>query len=527
MPRPKMKLKELLIILNKKPCKKGEIKKELNITRQMELKILKEAIQRKWIYEDGLGFYHLTPLGQREIELSIPKFPSKSFSIDVMSQVINVLPLHKERPKINCTIQIDEAKKIEKLDSETVSIKRFLTRDGLGLVENDTYLKASLAFVVDSLLDHKAKSIRLNTLLDLQQSNEFLNNIKSNFPGYDYRKRMIELARTNFRVLIEYNGEKWIQKQNFDNLEQNLEDSQKFYKSFGENIKQLQRDSRIKESFYFLSGYDYTNNNNLSSYSLFNSEEELKQRIYDELKNNQVGNNKEIHKILDNAIKKDYITYEKKTVYHLKFNNTKAKEFYKSIGLAIDEKDEDIYKNESLLIQQNNKINQYETSIDQIIDRELKKIENFEKQFCILLKDLLNELDLSIHSPLYKEKKIKVLPEKTIKKLIKTVFQILYEILERYPLQLYLKYSDLDAKDHDKIVARIFLELMKSARRIKNYFITHTDYDFARTYCDNYDSLKICNNYTRISLNILQESINKENSRRFIEAVNSMLNNNL
>jgi hypothetical protein len=363
----------------------------------------------------------------------------------------------------------------------------------------------------------------LYSILDLQQSTEFINNIKSHFPGYDYRRRFEKLARTNFRILIEYKGEKWIQKQDFNNLEDNLEDNQKFYEQFGENIKQLQRDSRIKESFYFLSGYDYINNDNFPSCNLFKSEEEIKQRIYDELKNNQVGNDKEINKILDSALEKKYINWEKKTLYHLKFNNTKAKEFYNSIESTIDENDESSNQYESLIIQQNNKFNQYDMSIKQIIDIELKKIENFERQFCVLLKNLLEELDLSIYSTLYKAKKIKVLPEKTVRKSIKTLFHILYDILKRYTVQAYLKWSDLDDKDYNEIISIVLLELMKTSRRIKNYFITHTDYDFAKTYCDNNDNVKIYNDDTQKSLYILQELIGKEKSTRLFEPVNAIL----
>ncbi len=64
---------------------------------------------------------------------------------------------------------------------------------------------------------------------------------------------------------------------------------------------------------------------------------------------------------------------------------------------------------------------------------------------------------------------------------------------------------------------------MKTSRRIKNYFITHTDYDFAKTYCDNNDNVKIYNDDTQKSLYILQEVIGKEKSTRLSEPVNAIL----
>lgn len=58
---------------------------------------------------------------------------------------------------------------------------------------------------------------------------------------------------------------------------------------------------------------------------------------------------------------------------------------------------------------------------------------------------------------------------------------------------------------------------------MKNYFINHTDYDFASNYCNN---SKIDNNETLESFKILQEMIGKEKSSEFIESVTDILNNN-
>jgi hypothetical protein len=92
---------------------------------------------------------------------------------------------------MDCTIEIENADKISELDSRTDATKRFLTRDGLWLPENNTNLKASLAAVVDSILDLKAKEMGLFSMLDEEFRIHKLTltpfNIRNYFPGYDTR----------------------------------------------------------------------------------------------------------------------------------------------------------------------------------------------------------------------------------------------------------------------------------------------------------------------------------------------------
>lgn len=192
----------------------GEISKSLKIGRVTEWRIIKEALDRRWVEKDSLEKYHLTLLGK--INIGSAENPTDSSSLEVQSQIIDFLNLRPDRPTAKCTIEIENADEIKELDSRTDATKRFLTRDGLWLSDNNTNLKASMAAVVDSILDLKAKEMGLFSMLDeeFRISKSILTpfNRRNYFPGYDALKRYENLAKTKFRILIEFDGEKWVSK---------------------------------------------------------------------------------------------------------------------------------------------------------------------------------------------------------------------------------------------------------------------------------------------------------------------------
>ena len=122
----------------------------MDINRKTEYENYKEAEKNGWIEPNELGKYHITALGKSVIDLS--ETPVDSISFELASQIIDIIKMNSERPKAKCTVVIKNAKKIKELDDNTVHFERFITHDGLGLAENNTYLKASAAALVDSIL---------------------------------------------------------------------------------------------------------------------------------------------------------------------------------------------------------------------------------------------------------------------------------------------------------------------------------------------------------------------------------------
>src|SRR5215469_15875871 len=198
MAKRKDALNRMLDFLNKKSMSQGEIRKTLKIGRATEWRIIKEAFDRRWIEKDSLGKYHLTSMGKRNVGTA--KNPVDSFRLKVQTQIIDFLNLRSDRPAAKCTIEIENADEIKELDSRTDATKRFLTKDGLWLPENNTNLKASLAAVVDSILDVEAKKMGLFSMLDeefrIKKLTPTLFNMRNYFPGHDALKRYENLAKT-------------------------------------------------------------------------------------------------------------------------------------------------------------------------------------------------------------------------------------------------------------------------------------------------------------------------------------------
>jgi hypothetical protein len=248
MPKKKDALNRMLKLLNKKSMSQGEISKTLKIGRVTEWRIIKEALYRRWIKKDHLGRHHLTLLGKASI--GWVERPPNFVTLTADSQVIDILQLRSDRPTAKCTIEIKNADKIKELDSQTEAEKRFLTHDGLWLPENNTNLKASVAALVDSILDLKAKQMGLFTVLNeefRQRLTPF--NLRDYFPGYDALKRYEDLAKTKFNILIEFDGEKWASKQDFEDLEKRIEKSREF---FSENIHVMDQRVGFNKAIYNL-----------------------------------------------------------------------------------------------------------------------------------------------------------------------------------------------------------------------------------------------------------------------------------
>jgi hypothetical protein len=338
MAKPKRVIIEVLKLLNEKPLKKRDIRTSLGINRKTEYKNLEDAIQKRWVELDDLGFYHITTLGKRHTEsLNIP---SASFNLEAYPQALGFLPIHSEIPKVNCVIEVEKADKIKEYDQATEAKKRFLTNDGLWIPENDTNLKASVACVVDSLLDNVAKNKGLFTMLDEEFRKETtVFNFRDRLPGYDYKKRLKDLARTNFQILIEYKGEEWVQRQNFENMEKDLENSQQSYDRYLDDVAKWNKRKKINKAIEMIDHTNYkAHEHRLQNDGLFETEEDAKSFISKFLKRFKYKNEKEIKQITDESINSGLLKITKREFYCLELNKEKLSEFFKSIGSVLGEK---------------------------------------------------------------------------------------------------------------------------------------------------------------------------------------------
>jgi hypothetical protein len=338
MAKPKKVLIKILKLLNQKSVKKGDIRNNLKISRKAEYENLKFAMQKKWIEVDDLGFYHITTLGKRHAE-SV-NVPTDSFSLEVYTQVLGFLPIHSEKPKVNCIMEIEDADNIQKIDQTTKAKRRFFTNDDLWLAENDTNLKASVACVVDSLLDNVAKDKGLNTILDEEFRNKTtIFNLKDRQPGYDYRKRLMDLAKTKFQILIEYKGEEWVKKQNFDNMEKYLENSQQRYDESLIEVATWKKRQKINKAIEMINQANYNaHEHRLHNDGLFKTEEDAKSFISKYLKRFKYKNEKEIRQITEESFNSKLLKIKKREFYCLELDKEKLLEFFKSISPILNEK---------------------------------------------------------------------------------------------------------------------------------------------------------------------------------------------
>jgi hypothetical protein len=333
--RKKDALNRMLKLLNKKSMVPGDIRTTLKISRATEHRIIKEATERHWIEKDSMGRYRLTLLGKSNIGTA--KESPEFLSLEVQSQIIDLLNLRSERPTAKCTIEIENAKKINDLDSQTDAVKRFLTNDGLWLPENNTNLKASLATVADSILDLRAKEMGLFSMLDEEFRNALMPyNIHTFFSGYDAIKRYEDLAKTKFRVSIEFDGKKWVSKQDFEDLKKRIGRSREY---FAQNIGVMNERAGFNKAIYnLLSGGDLSVAK-LHANHLFNSPEELKEYLINHFKINQIMNPNQLNMILKNSFDTGFFSIQNMPLNYLKVNKDKELQFYSSLtflGPAVD-----------------------------------------------------------------------------------------------------------------------------------------------------------------------------------------------
>jgi hypothetical protein len=387
MPRRKDALKRLLKLLNKRRMLVGEIRAALKIDRKTEYRVIKEALQRRWIEKDSLEKYYLTLLGKANI--STAKDSTESISLEAQSQIIDILKLRPERPTAKCIIQIENADKIKELDSQTEAVKRFLTHDGLWLPENNTNLKSSIAAVVDSILDLRAKEMGLFSMLDEESRKRFTPfNYHIVFPGYDAIKRYEDLAKTKFSVLIEFDGSKWASKQDFEDLEKRIEKERDY---LSEPIRLIDQRVGLNKAIYsLLSGGDLSTAK-LQANHLFNTPEELNEYVINHLKVHQVTNENRLNSIIEKAFDTEFFSIEERKYYYLKVSKDNELDFHKSLSISSP--------TSQRLLQQDSRRDKNDQKFCMVVNTQnikpilSKELEQFEKAFINQLARILEKFE--------------------------------------------------------------------------------------------------------------------------------------
>ena len=224
-------------------------------------------------------------------------------------------------------------------------------------------------------------------------------NMQTYYPTYDYRKRYIDLASTDFRVLIEFTGSKWVGRQNFEDLEKRVEDGQKFAEKFSENIAITDINSRINRALYILEPAGSLDESTLQANNLFETKEELKEYFENCLKLHQAGgNNNQIKQIVQTAFDSQLFEVERKTLFHLKVNRGNRLKFFNSLDRKGLYNSKQINKDVKAPRQtrksaSDNTVFEGEILTDNILSLVLKELETFEKAFFDLLVKLIDKFE--------------------------------------------------------------------------------------------------------------------------------------
>jgi hypothetical protein len=300
----------------------------MKINRTTLWKNLDKAKKLQLIEKDELGKYHLTQLGRINVESA--ELPILSKTLRVRSQVIDLLGKDSGIPLTKVTIIGNDSQRIVDLDSKTDASKKFWTVDGLWLPENNTFLKASAATLVDTILDLKAKNIGLNTVLDHEFREQFsIFNWHTNFPGFDFRRRYGKLAAgTKFKVLIEFDGESLSKVYNDEEMENEIAHNRARRDKWFKEVLASDKAKLVDKVIGLLGQGTNLSDRDLSSMRLFSSPNELRDTLDTYFSLYKLGHNERHQKeIIRHGLNSGLFEIEKKILYHLRVNRSKLNEF--------------------------------------------------------------------------------------------------------------------------------------------------------------------------------------------------------
>jgi hypothetical protein len=307
----------------------SEICRKISKSRKVVLQNLKIAQKEALVYQDRLGLYHLTRLGKSAFSSYVERGADKT-SWQIQSQVIDNIGWTSNGPSAKCTLLVKNARKIKELDSKT----GYNVRYNLELAANATAIKSSLAKVVDTVLETigKDKGLGLYTVRDGQLAESLSPfNIQQQLPGYDFVKRYTKLADTTFKVLIEFDGKKWIKTQKLNEVKKHIYDNRKsFAEYYSKHILSHDKRKRINEALQILADKNDWNKvkNNVKWSHLFENEEELTKHLSQHFES--YGEKSNPKEVVDKAFESGILQTQNKKIIHLTLDPDpkKIQQFY-------------------------------------------------------------------------------------------------------------------------------------------------------------------------------------------------------
>jgi predicted transcriptional regulator len=336
MAKPKRALFELLKLLdNKKVMTRGEIVAALHISRKTRWETCNEAEDKGLIEKDVFNRYTLTTLGKSLIDSPEMLQNSNYAYFAVFTQVLDPVIRAADRPPTWCRLYMNDAKKIKQLDDQSSSYDRYLpTTEGFGLEENATNIKAPAAALVDAILELKAKDIGLLSILDFESRDTLsISNIEDRPPGHDDLKRRRELANTNFKLLIEFDGRDWAKKQKYEDLISNLEGNLNFYRKSAESKRAKNFIDKIDFMFRMLARSS-SSRDTFKESNLFKNKGELLDYLYELfVEKYQIGDKLKLREVIKKAYNYGLLEVSKKEFISIKVNKEKIWEFHRSLEI--------------------------------------------------------------------------------------------------------------------------------------------------------------------------------------------------
>jgi hypothetical protein len=338
MARQRRILMTMLHLLNKKPLIFTEICLAVKKPKSLVAQNLAIARNERLVECDELKRYRVTLEGKSIIKYK-RRWPKVArFQVDTQIPDYWGGSAQLGGPKAVCSLVSEDAIKIQNIDKQEPLYDTFYSKNGLGLPTNDTNLKRALASVVDTILDIRARDLGLKSVLDLQHRADLdVYNLETNFPSYDMPKRYFSLPNTKFTAIIEFDGTKWVKKQDVDTLEHSQQEESRSYRQemmqgFRSKDKALRLAILVNSLIHHSIGEGISNRalTALEEDRFFATKEELMQNITRKL-NFYLPDDKNRHKkILKNLTKSGLFKIQTKSYYCLRVDKGRYQEFLNS-----------------------------------------------------------------------------------------------------------------------------------------------------------------------------------------------------
>ena len=219
-----------------------------------------------------------------------------------------------------------------KLDKDTHDYQTALMMSGYGTIENGTNIHACVGALLDAILDSKARDVGLFSTLKSEYPyaiNHF--NYETMPVGYDFVKRFKQLAATKLDLFIEFDGETWTKKQNFNKLENEHQILYKTSKNSLGRIRSLDYRRKIEFVVHKLIDPDWEKEDKLETMQFFETKKELIDYVHRLLRRFGMEQDK-LEEILRSGFDSGFFQTKKMTLHHLTINRANEPKFFKSLS---------------------------------------------------------------------------------------------------------------------------------------------------------------------------------------------------